>query len=77
MQEDFPGRDKLNLDLLEKYYWEIDQRIQSAIDFAEYISSKTCEVTGIPGSLHHRGLWYKTLCNDQAEQLEYHLIFLI
>ena len=74
MQEDFPGREKLNLDLLEKHYWEIDQRIQSAIDFAEYISSKTCEVTGLPGSLHHKGFWYKTLCPSQAEQLGYEAI---
>lgn len=74
MQEDFPGRDKLNPDVLEKYYWKIDQRIQNAIDFADYISGKTCEVTGTLGSLHHRGFWYKTLCNHQAEQLEYEAV---
>ena len=71
MQQDFPGRDRLNLELLEKYYWQIDQKIQNAIDFAEYISSKTCEITGLPGSLHHRGFWYKTLCVAKAQELGY------
>lgn len=71
MQQDFPGREKLDLDKVEAYYWQLDQRIQSAVDFAEYISGRTCEVTGTPGSLHSRGGWFKTLCPEKAKELNY------
>ena len=46
---------------IDKYY----NKIESAIDFCEYLSSKTCEVTGKPGKLYSKG-WCVTLCKEEA-----------
>lgn len=39
--------------------------VENAIDFTEYLSSKTCEITGRPGTLYTHG-WCVTLCDDEA-----------
>lgn len=39
--------------------------IEAAIDFCEYLSAKTCEVTGKPGKLYSQG-WCVTLCKEEA-----------
>ncbi len=41
--------------------------IEGAVDFSEYLSSKTCEVTGKPGKLYNNG-WCVTLCDEEAEK---------
>lgn len=41
--------------------------IDGAVDFCEYLSSKTCEVTGKPGKLYTDG-WHITLCDEEAEK---------
>lgn len=42
--------------------------ISEAIDEAEKLSYKTCEITGKPGRLCRKSGWYKTLCVEQAEK---------
>ena len=51
---------------------DLDERIkkygdmvENAIDFCEYLSSKTCEMTGKPGKLYSKG-WCVTLCKEEA-----------
>lgn len=39
--------------------------VENAVDFSEYLSSKTCEVTGRPGRLYTDG-WHVTLCEEEA-----------
>ena len=39
--------------------------IDSVVDFCEYLSSKTCEMTGKPGKLYTKG-WCVTLCKEEA-----------
>jgi hypothetical protein len=39
--------------------------VDTAIDFSEHLSSKTCEVTGKPGKLYSKG-WCVTLCKEEA-----------
>jgi hypothetical protein len=39
--------------------------IDGVVDFCEYLSSKTCEVTGKPGKLYSKG-WCVTLCKEEA-----------
>jgi len=46
---------------IDKYY----NKIESTIDFCEYLSSITCEVTGKPGKLYSKG-WCVTLCKEEA-----------
>jgi hypothetical protein len=41
--------------------------IGGAVDFSEYLSSKTCEITGKPGKLYTDG-WCVTLCDEEAEK---------
>lgn len=50
---------------LEEYIGRYYDMIESAIDFCEYLSSKTCEVTGKPGKLYSKG-WCTTLCKEEA-----------
>lgn len=42
--------------------------VSALIDHAEHVSAQTCEVTGEYGSLHVRGGWHKTLCEDEAKK---------
>ena len=46
---------------IDKYY----NKIENVIDFCEYLSSKTCEMTGKPGKLYSKG-WCVTLCKEEA-----------
>lgn len=39
--------------------------IEDAVDFSEYLSSQTCEVTGKAGKLYTDG-WCVTLCEEEA-----------
>jgi len=50
---------------LDSYISRYSDTIESAIDFCEYLSSKTCEVTGKPGKLYSKG-WCVTLCKEEA-----------
>jgi hypothetical protein len=50
---------------LDKYISRYSDVIESAIDFCEYLSSKTCEITGKPGKLYSKG-WCVTLCKEEA-----------
>jgi hypothetical protein len=39
--------------------------VDGVVEFCEYLSSRTCEVTGKPGKLYSRG-WCVTLCKEEA-----------
>ena len=52
----------------------VDGKLQGTveiIDRAESRSSITCEICGKPVTLHHRGGWLKTLCEDCASKNNY------
>lgn len=60
------------LDLTE-YYARIkryNDKIDFAIDYAEYQSSITCEVTGKDGKLYTTG-WHRVLCDEEAIERGY------
>jgi hypothetical protein len=44
-----------------------DKEVQGMISFAEYLCSKTCEVSGNKGELCVRGSWFKTLAPEMTE----------
>ena len=50
---------------LDEYIGRYSEMIENAIDFCEYLSSKTCEVTGKAGKLYSKG-WCVTLCKEEA-----------
>lgn len=50
---------------LDEYIGKYSDLVDSAVDFCEYLSSKTCEVTGKPGKLYSDG-WCVTLCKEEA-----------
>lgn len=50
------------------YYDNGDRVISNLVRMAEILSSKTCEMTGHPGSLCVKGGWYKTLSKSKAEE---------
>lgn len=50
---------------LDEYIGKYSDLVDSAVDFCEYLSSKTCEVTGKPGKLYSEG-WCVTLCKEEA-----------
>jgi hypothetical protein len=52
---------------LYKCLEEFSDLISHAVDFAEYLSSNTCEVTGKPGKLYTNG-WHVTLCEEEARR---------
>lgn len=54
-----------NPDELDECIKRYSDNIESAIDFCEYLSSKTCEMTGKPGKLYSKG-WCVTLCKEEA-----------
>lgn len=43
--------------------------IAGIVSLAEELSYKTCEVTGMPGSIHVKTYWLKTLSDDEAKKL--------
>lgn len=48
-----------------------DEIISGIIRHAEFISSRTCEVTGNPGTLCNNGGWYKTLSPEALAMERY------
>jgi len=44
---------------------KFSQIIEAAVEFSEYLSSVTCEITGKPGKLYTNG-WCVTLCPEEA-----------
>jgi len=52
-------------EVLDKHINSYFDTIENAIDFCDYLSSKTCEVTGRPGKLYSKG-WSVTLCKEEA-----------
>lgn len=58
---------------LKEFYKKMDEynaKIDHAIEYAEYQSSRTCEVTGEEGKLYDKG-WYRVLCDEEAVKLGY------
>lgn len=55
----------LDPEKFDQYLARYDNLVDDAVDFAEYLSSKTCEVTGKPGELYSEG-WCVTLCEEEA-----------
>jgi hypothetical protein len=58
---------------LKEFYAEMEKynhRIDAAIDYAEYQSSVTCEVTGSEGKLYSKG-WFRTMCPEEAIKAGY------
>jgi len=49
---------------LRFYYSGGDEQVAGMVRFAEYLASKTCEVSGEKGALCIRGCWYKTLSEN-------------
>lgn len=45
------------------------EAIRNYIEFAEYFSSRICEVCGAPGKLRGGG-WVQTLCDEHAHEAE-------
>ena len=59
---------------LRFYYDGGDDQVRGMVDFAEYLSSKTCQETGESGDLCVKAqgfAWYKTLCPERAEKYGY------
>ena len=59
---------------LRFYYSGGDEVIAGMVQFAEYLSSKTCEVSGEPGELCKKSKefnWYKTLSPKIAKKMKY------
>jgi len=59
---------------LRFYYDGGDDTIRGMVEFAEYLSSKTCQETGKRGSLCVKGkgyAWYATLSPKKAKELGY------
>ena len=48
-----------------------DEEVEGMIRFAEYLSTKTCQKTGKPGSMVQRGSWWATLSPKEAKRLGY------
>ena len=45
-----------------------DEEVDGMIRFAEYLSTKTCQATGKPGSMVQKGSWWATLSPKEAEK---------
>lgn len=56
---------------LRFYYSGGDDQVYGMILFAEYLCSKTCEVSGKDGTLHSANGWYKTISLDLAGKEHY------
>lgn len=56
---------------LRVYFDGGDDKVDGMVRYAEYLSSMTCQDTGKPGVLCHRGGWYATLSRAQAKKQGY------
>lgn len=54
---------------LRLYYQGGDSFVAGVIKMAENLSARVCEMSGNPGKLRKKGMWYKTLCEQEAERL--------
>jgi hypothetical protein len=63
-------KEQLDEASLKEEYNNFCKKIAYAVDFAEYRSSITCEVTGKPGKLYTTG-WHRTLCEEEAKKFNY------
>ena len=54
---------------LRLYFQGGDSFIAGVVDMTEAMSANICEITGNPGKLHVRNMWYKTLCESEAIKL--------
>ena len=54
---------------LRLYYQGGDDFVGGVIDAAEAFSARVCEITGNPGKLRVKHMWYKTLCDSKADEL--------
>lgn len=52
------------------YSSDIDE-VAGAVDIAEQMSLRTCEICSAPGVLHHSNNWIKTLCSGCANEKGY------
>ena len=59
---------------LRFYYQGGNDYMRGAVAFAESMSSRICEITGEPGSLHKSGGWYKTLSPKKAAELDFTIV---
>jgi hypothetical protein len=59
---------------LRFYYDGGDDHVEGMVDYAEYLSSITCEVTGKPGQLCIKNGCYKTLSASKAKELGFEII---
>jgi hypothetical protein len=48
-----------------------DRHIRGMIDFAEFLSLRTCQITGKSGVLCRKGSWYQTLSLDKQCEFGY------
>ena len=72
LEEDIPEDVWAVLDL-DDYYKKLkryNDKIDFAIDYAEYLSSITCEITGKPGKRYTNG-WHVVLCDEEAVKKGY------
>ena len=56
---------------LRFYYFGGDKEIAGMVRFAEYLCSKTCEVSGEEGEICSNGSWYGTLSEKVRQQEPY------
>lgn len=56
---------------LRFYFDGGNEKTQAAVDFAEFLSSKTCQYTGKKGVMCKKRGWYATLSTGQAKKLGY------
>jgi hypothetical protein len=59
--------EKVDEKALEKTLREYYAVIDNAIAYAEYQTSRTCEVTGKAGTLYTKG-WHSVLCEEEAKK---------
>lgn len=48
-----------------------DEYVRGVIDMSESMSFETCEICGEKGERYHSGMWVKTLCKKDADELGY------
>ncbi len=72
LENEIPEEIRLDLDSddLQKKVERYNDKIDFAIDYAEYQSSVTCEVTGKEGKLYTKG-WHVVLSDEEAIKLGY------
>jgi hypothetical protein len=55
---------------IQKNLNEFYQKVDNAIEYADYQSSKTCEITGKEGKYYTKG-WCRVLCDEEAKKCGY------